>query len=102
FPAEVLAGVNQVPRNDLVLQNPLLAVNVLQVQIECGNTLGEAALDHIPFGPGNNSRHQVEGEETLRATPIAVNRERNSLHKVRQVCQLAALLKDVERHAGEL
>ena len=47
---EMRAGIDQRARNLPVLENSLLAVNVLQEQIQRHHALRQAALDVLPFG----------------------------------------------------
>ena len=102
FAAEMLAGIDQMARNDAVFQNPLLPVDVLQIEVERHHALRESALDHVPFGAGDNARHQVEGEEPLRSAAVAVNREGDALNQVGKIGQFAPLFENLERHVGEL
>ena len=102
LPPEVLTRINQVPRDDLVFQNPLRAVNVLQVQIQRGNALRQSSFDRVPFRTRDDAGHQIERKQPLRPPAVAVHREGDSLHQIREIRQLTPFLEDLERHIGQL
>ncbi len=80
----------------------LLAVNILQEQIQRHHALGQAALDALPFRMRQDARDQVEGEQALGAPAVAINREGDALNQEREVRQFAALLELRRRHRAEL
>ena len=96
------AGIDQRARNLAVLQNALLAVNILQEKIQRHHALGEAAVDLFPFRMRQDARDQIEREQALGAAAVAINRKRNALNQKREVGELAALLELRGRHGGKL
>ena len=52
-------------------------VDVVDEQVERLDALLQAALDAAPFRCGDDPRHQIEGEDPLRAGAVAVHVERN-------------------------
>ena len=87
--------------DNFVLQDALLAVNILQVEVERHHALREALLNNIPFVARDNARHKVERKEPLRPPTVTIYGECNALDKVREIRQLATLLEDTQRHGGE-
>src|SRR5947207_2155427 len=65
-------------------------VDVLQKKIECGDALGQSALNDLPFIAGNDSRQKIVGENALSSLLTSINGERDSLVKKRQVRRLLA------------
>ena len=65
--------------NDAVAENILRVIDVVQEQIERGDSLDEAALDEVPFLRGNDARHEVERENALRSLVVVVDREGDAL-----------------------
>ena len=97
----MLAGKDQIARNDAVLQDALRPVDILQIKVERHHALCEAAFDHVPFRTGNDARHEIEGKEPLGAAPVAVYGEGDSLNQIRKIGQLAPLFENVKRHGGQ-
>ncbi len=50
LPPEMLAGVDDLARDDAVFQNPPLVINIFQEQVQRRDALRQAALDRLPFG----------------------------------------------------
>jgi len=95
------AGVNQRPRKLAVLQDALLAVDVLQEKIQRHDALRQAAVDSLPFRIRNNAGNQVEGKEPLGASAVAVDRKGDALDQEGKVGQLAPFLELLAGHGGE-
>src|SRR5438128_2379737 len=97
----MLAGVDQRPWDAPVLQNSLRPVDILQEEIERHHALAEAALDVVPLLAGKDSRRQVEGEETLGATAVAIDGEGDALQEEREIGELPALFELAGGHGGQ-
>jgi hypothetical protein len=63
----VLTAIDDLARNDAVLEDAALVVDVLEEEVEGGDALGEAALDGGPLGGGDDARDRVVGEDALGA-----------------------------------
>ena len=70
-------GMDDLLRDDFVLQDFLVVVDVVDKLVEGMDALLEAALDPIPFFGANDARNQVEGENAFRARRISINIEGN-------------------------
>ena len=68
--------------NDLLLDDPLLVVDVVQEQIQSDEALNEAAFNVLPLLRRYNARDQIKWENTLRAFVAAVDSEGNSLIEI--------------------
>ncbi len=66
FAPEMRAGIDERARNLPVLEDALLAVNVLQEQIQRHHALRQAALDALPFRVRKDAGNQVERETAAR------------------------------------
>ncbi len=94
---KMFAGINKRAGNLPVGKNALLAVHILQKQIQRDDPLREAAFDSLPFGIRDDAGNQIEGKQALGSTPVAVHSEGDSLKKEGKVGVLAALFK-LRRH----
>ncbi len=79
FPAKHLGAVNQLRRNDFFAQDALLMINVVAEQIQRRDALNQPAFDFFPFVLGNDSGHQIEGEDFFDAALVAVHGEGDAL-----------------------
>jgi hypothetical protein len=79
FPSIFLSGEYELPRNDAFMENVLLAVDIEEESVNGSDALGEASLEVIPFGGGDDSRDEVEWEDSLAAFGFAVDVEGDSL-----------------------
>ena len=79
-----------VGRDDAVLQDALLVVDVVEEKIECRDALLEAGLDVVPFFRGYDARQHVEGKNPLRALRIAIHVESDALPHEREIHGLTA------------
>ena len=91
--AKVLAAVDEMPRHDPVRQDARLAVEVFQKEIEGGQALGEAALDHLPLGRGDDPRNQIVGKDALGPFALAVDSECDALVQEGEVRRRLALVQ---------
>ena len=66
-------------RDDAVLDDFLLVINVLEEQVERRDALGQSALNVLPLAGGNDARHEVDGEDALRAARVAIDVEGDAL-----------------------
>ena len=93
FAAEVRTGINQRARNFAVVENALLAVNVLQEKIQRHHALGKPAVNLFPFGMGQDPRNQVERKQPFGILSIAVDCESDALNQERKIGEFPALLE---------
>ena len=80
-------------RDDAVLQNFLLVINVVQEQVQRRDALRQAAFQEFPFRRRNDARQQVERENFLRPLCVAIDVERDALA---QKCRVHRLPLGVE------
>ena len=81
FATKVFAAVDQLARHDAFVEDPALVIDVFEKQVDRGEALGQPALEHAPFGRGDDARQQVVGKDPLRSLRIAVNREGDALRE---------------------
>src|SRR5438477_11384220 len=65
--------------NHAIAQNRLAVIDVVQEEVERGDSLFQTALDFLPFRGGDNSRNQIEGKNSLGPLRIAINSESDAL-----------------------
>ena len=68
----------------------LLAVHILQEEIQRHDALREAAVDALPFRMRQDARDQIERKQPLGSPAVAVYREGDSLNQERQDRQASA------------
>ena len=78
FGTKLTVSEHLIGRNFSRLQNFLIVVDIVEEGIECCNTLGQPKRDFLPLFPRDDVRHDVEGDEALRAGALAVNGKSNS------------------------
>ena len=93
LPPEMARGQNVKFRDDAVLQNFLLVINVVQEQVQGRDALGQAAFQVLPFLRRNDARQQVERKNLLRTLRVAIDVEGDALPEKRVVNRLALGLK---------
>ena len=92
--AAVAGGAeDQLGRNDPVLEDQPLVIDVVNEEVERANPLLEPALDPVPLGGGDQPGDRVERDDPLDALLAAVDRERDPLLAHRQVGHLVAPLE---------
>ena len=62
-------------RDDAVLDDPLLVIDVVDEQVERADALLQAALDAAPFRGRDDPRHDIERKDPLGAGAVAVDVE---------------------------
>ena len=67
------------PRDDLVLEDLLVVVNIVQEQVERHDALGEPGLQMLPLGGGHHPRDRIEGENPLGAAVVVIDIEGDAL-----------------------
>jgi hypothetical protein len=97
----VLATVDQLARDDAVVEDFGVGVDVAQEEIERGDALGEAALDAVPLLRRDEARQQVVGKDALGALVAAVDGEGDALGEKREVGGLLAALQFLGGQAGQ-
>jgi hypothetical protein len=80
-------------RDDSVLQNFLLVIDVVDEFVESVNTLLEPALNPFPFFGANDARDQVEGENPLRSGGFTVDVEGDAKQQERLFRGILAALQ---------
>ncbi len=65
-------------RHDAVLQDLLAVVEVVQEQIERAHPLHDAGLEHPPFPRRDDTRHRIEGQDSVDRIRLGVNCERDA------------------------
>ena len=65
--------------NDAVAQNVLRVIDVVQKQIERGDSLHETALDQFPFVGRDDARNQIERKNPFRSLIVVVDGEGDAL-----------------------
>jgi hypothetical protein len=95
------AAIDQLAGNDVVIEDPGLRIDVAQEKVERGDALGEAALDPVPLGGGDQARQKIVREDALGAFVAAVDGEGDALGEEREVGRLLAALQLFSGQAGE-
>ena len=75
---EILALVDELRRNDTVLQAALLAVEIQQQSVQQSRALDHAAFDRAPFSGIDQQREQIEPPGP-RVIAVALGHERNAV-----------------------
>src|SRR5438874_3994249 len=65
--------------NHAIAQNRLAVIDVVQKEIERGDSLFQTAFDFLPFPGGDNSWNQIERKNALGSLGIAINSESHAL-----------------------
>ena len=99
--AKVLAAIDQVARDDAVVEDFGFGVDIAEEEIERGDALGEAALDAVPLLRGDETRQQIVGEDALGAFFAAVDGEGDALGEKRQIGGLLAALQFFGGQTGQ-
>lgn len=87
--AEMLRPEDVVWRDDPVLEDFLIVVDVVQEEIERRDALDQSLLDRLPLAVGNDARHQVEREDALGSLIVVVDREGDApAHEGQVDCRL--------------
>ena len=79
LPPEMFARKNIKRRNNAVLQDFLFVINVVQEQVQRGDALDQAALDHFPFTCGMIRGSKSNGKNLFRPGRIPIHVERDAL-----------------------
>ena len=101
LPPVVLAAIDQLARDDAVVEDFGVGVDIAQKEIERGDALREAALDAVPLLRRDEARQQVVGEDALGALVAAVDGEGDALGEEREVGRLLAALQLIGGQAGQ-
>jgi len=96
LPCIVRTGRDQVGGNYLVLEYLLFGIDILQEHIEGLQSLGDAALNVIPLGPGEYAGNNVEGKYLLNAGIVAVHGKGDPLVHEQLACKLVLLPQDLD------
>jgi hypothetical protein len=99
--AVMAAAIDQLAGNDVVIEDPGVRIDVAQEKVERGDALGEAALDPVPLGGGDQARQKIVREDALGAFVAAVDGEGDALGEEREVGRLLAALQLFSGQAGE-
>ena len=99
---EVARPEEQLARDLPVANDPLLAVDVVEEEVERANPLDDAAREPVPLRARNHARDQVEREDPLEPLLLAVDREADPLVHERQLDRVPPLLELLEAEPAEL
>ena len=87
--AKALGGSDDLPRDNPVLQDLLVVVEVVEEEVEGENALLETLLEAVPLATRDDARDEVEGKGLFDAAIVAVDVERNTgLHQRSLGCLL--------------
>ena len=75
---EARRGAQDLGRDDAVLDDPLLVIDVVNEEVERADALLQAALDEAPFRRRDNPRHEIERKDPLGSGVVAVDAEGNA------------------------
>ena len=78
FPPVLRVAQHSLRRNGAGLQDLLVVIDVREKQVERAHALLQPGLQHAPFVRGNDARHDVEWNQSLRSGVFAIHRERDS------------------------
>src|SRR6266550_197601 len=87
--------------NHAIAQNRLAVIDVVQEEVERGDSLFQTAFDFLPFRGGDNSRNQIEGKNSLGPLRIAINSESDALAQKSERSQLTFAVEFVFLQLGE-
>ncbi len=94
----MLAAVDHLPRNDSILKNPSLVIDVLQEEIQRGNPLCQSKLHGCPFGCSDDAWNQVIRKNLLRTLLASIDREGDALV---QEAEIGCLLPPLQLLNGQ-
>jgi hypothetical protein len=88
----VLAAVDHLSRNDSVLKNSSLVIDVLEEEIQRSKPLRQSELHGCPFVCGDDAWNQVIRKDLLRTLLASIDSESNTLIQEAEVgCLLPTL-----------
>jgi hypothetical protein len=93
---------DQLGRDPPLADHALAVIDVVQEEVEGAHALLEAAGQPLPFGAGDDARHQVEREHALEALVPAVHGERDALVQERRVGLAPPLVELPHREPREV
>ena len=99
---EVARPEEQLARDLPVADDPLLAVDVVEEEVERAHPLDDAAREPVPLRARDHARDQVEREDPLDPLLLAVDREADPLVHERQLDRVPPLLELLEAEPAEL
>ena len=99
---EVARPEEQLARDLPVTDDSLLAVDVVEEEVERAHPLDQAALEPVPLRAGDHPRDQVEREDPLDPLLLAVDREADPLVHERELDRAPPLLELLEAEPAEL
>jgi len=88
-------------RDHAVLDDALLMIDVIEEEVQGGDALDQPRLDMLPLGRRDDAREGVEGEDSLRALFVAVDREGDALLEEQQLEAAELLAELVVPETGE-
>ena len=74
LPAKLAAAVHDLARHMAVVENLAVVINIVQKEIEGGDSLGKPLFDVLPLRPGDHPRQQVIGKDSSPSLPHARTR----------------------------
>ncbi len=98
---QVARREDELLRDDALVEDALLAVEVAEEPIERLNPLCEPTLDVRPLVRRDDARDQVEGEDPVGPCLVAVDREADPLRREEGICGADPLLETVVAQCSE-
>jgi len=102
LPPEVAGREHELRVHLALAQDALRAVHVGQEEIQGGDPLHEPAFEPLPLPARHHARHEVEGEDPLRALGLAVDGEGDALVEELDVGLAPPLVEAGRAQAPEL
>ena len=93
--------VDSASRDDALLDDLAVMVDIVEEQVEGLRSLGKSAADLLPLGRGDDSRKRIKGNKALRSLAVAVNVESNADAVEQKIRSLHSLLDRLLGHAVE-
>ena len=87
--------------NHAIAQNRLAMIDVVQKEVERGDSLFQTAFDFLPFPSGDNSWNQIEGKNSFRPLRVAINSESHALSQESERSQFMFAVEFVFLQLGE-
>ena len=76
---EVRGGLDELPRDDAITHDTLIAIHIEQEGVQRTQALPEPLLYVAPFAVGNDAREEVDWEDAFGLVRIPVDREGDPL-----------------------
>ena len=101
FAAEVFAGQDVERRDDPVLDDPLLVVEIVEEEVQRRDALHQTTFHLFPFLLRNDPGNQVERKDPLGTLGISIDVEGDTLPQEGEVHRFPFPIKLLGRHPGQ-